>query len=780
MNIKEDLRRSLTIIFVLCFIFLITACQHNTAPVSNAGDKKEIQLGQQANLDGSNSYDQNDDPITYQWVFTIVPDGSSPYLEDFDSAFASFMPDLPGVYIVELVVSDGELYSARDHVVIKVNNDHPNARPPVIVPPTPNSPFPPVEPPHIHPPIGGPIPSPFPIPPPILFTGLVAEEVELESNIALPQGGKIEWEILNQPNNSQAKVITLGNGQFAFVADMTGKYALLESLIIDGHAMQLGYTNVEIRESRVAINGVRIMKVGTEEELRFGYVDWRPPIDLTINWSLESKPELSQLEIDPTNQGPLQFSPDIQGVYEISLTAIVSNREPDSNTVSITVIDELNENIDHSLFNHTCSDCHNSIIAGAKSINHIISSSSCENCHSTNSWIPIITVDHRKIFGPCIDCHDGVIAMGKNPEHLNSTDACEACHSTLALLPALGVNHYHVIGLCRDCHNNTIASGKSPFHIPSSEKCESCHNTSRFRPAVRIDHTQILGDCIDCHNGIVATGKSVNHVDSSDNCGECHNTVAWRLPILPPDLPVIFPTGLDVELTSDTSSYQSGELIKATAAFTNNSDMDIRLYRFSSSASPLRIEISGADLPYFPLLNPNDAQADLPVELISTLRIGESITREVVWDQKLPKGEIAPPGGYVLKAYVLAIEPDSFTRTEIGVKKEIMLEKSSLAIAEESAVLTSLNEPTVKTWYEADNGSNITCRLNSQVAIVDTYNITPIQTLVAVPESEINCRTEFIEPDWNVFFKGTKENDTFSYHIIIDGVTGELKMAMAM
>ena len=77
----------------------------------------ETQVGTTVTLDGSNSNDPDNgpSPLTYQWSFISVPDGSG--LSDADIAdrtasLTSFVPDVEGLYSIELRVEDGDLADA--------------------------------------------------------------------------------------------------------------------------------------------------------------------------------------------------------------------------------------------------------------------------------------------------------------------------------------------------------------------------------------------------------------------------------------------------------------------------------------------------------------------------------------------------------------------------------------------------------------------------------------------------------------------------------------------
>jgi hypothetical protein len=62
-------------------------------------------------LDGSASFDPDGDALTFTWTIVSRPGGSTAQIASANSAVASFTPDLEGVYVVQLAVSDGEFTS---------------------------------------------------------------------------------------------------------------------------------------------------------------------------------------------------------------------------------------------------------------------------------------------------------------------------------------------------------------------------------------------------------------------------------------------------------------------------------------------------------------------------------------------------------------------------------------------------------------------------------------------------------------------------------------------
>ena len=96
--------------------------EDNAGPVAiiTPADQKNV-VGALVKMDGRASFDRDTNPsdgvLTYSWVFTQIPIGSQVELEGFqslepDSSVISFAPDIPGIYEVDLTVSDGSLTSS--------------------------------------------------------------------------------------------------------------------------------------------------------------------------------------------------------------------------------------------------------------------------------------------------------------------------------------------------------------------------------------------------------------------------------------------------------------------------------------------------------------------------------------------------------------------------------------------------------------------------------------------------------------------------------------------
>ncbi len=105
---------------------LVIVSTRNSAPVADAGPDQSITLGDPAvTLHGSNSHDVDGQTLTYRWAILSAPDGSTAEINPDNTAEPGFKPELPGLYIMQLIVNDGELDSAADTQQITVASPPP-------------------------------------------------------------------------------------------------------------------------------------------------------------------------------------------------------------------------------------------------------------------------------------------------------------------------------------------------------------------------------------------------------------------------------------------------------------------------------------------------------------------------------------------------------------------------------------------------------------------------------------------------------------------------------
>ncbi len=90
-----------------------TSTAENLIPVATVSSPPYGQTGVMAYLDGSQSSDPENSPLTYLWSIVTAPVGSNATLASPDQPIASFIPDVVGNYTIELLVNDGSQDSVK-------------------------------------------------------------------------------------------------------------------------------------------------------------------------------------------------------------------------------------------------------------------------------------------------------------------------------------------------------------------------------------------------------------------------------------------------------------------------------------------------------------------------------------------------------------------------------------------------------------------------------------------------------------------------------------------
>jgi len=227
---------------------------------------------------------------------------------------------------------------------------------------------------------------------------------------------------------------------------------------------------------------------------------------------------------------------DVNG-QTVSITTKLSapNPHPDVSTVDPacdvchnTTSFNLNGVFDHQvLARHpvACSTCHDGLNAVGKIQNHIATapSSDCGNCHNTSTFVGGF-VDHAtdpSVIGAgvkCTDCHDGT----------HTRDIIDSTGATVTLpIPGAPTSPQPIA----DIHTSATNAG---------EDCGTCHTAGGSFSLATVDHSGFgtVGaitlptgtTCSDCHDGTIATGKPTGHVVTTDDCGVCHDpqSTNWK------------------------------------------------------------------------------------------------------------------------------------------------------------------------------------------------------------------------------------------------------------
>ena len=90
----------------------------NTTPIANAGTNKNVNVSATVVLNGSGSTDDESDPLTYSWILLSKPEGSEALLSDVTLVNPTFVADVLGEYVIQLIVNDGQTNSLPVNITI--------------------------------------------------------------------------------------------------------------------------------------------------------------------------------------------------------------------------------------------------------------------------------------------------------------------------------------------------------------------------------------------------------------------------------------------------------------------------------------------------------------------------------------------------------------------------------------------------------------------------------------------------------------------------------------
>ncbi|MGD1093719.1 MAG: PKD domain-containing protein, partial [Bryobacteraceae bacterium] len=289
----------------------VTISTLNSPPVANPGSNQVVNIGATVQLDGSGSTDIDGDPLTYLWSLITVPTNSKATLSSTTAVKPTFVADLPGTYIAQLIVHDGSIPSTA--VTVTITTTAPLA-------PTANA---------------GP-------------NQTVVQEttVQLSGGGTDPQGYQLtyQWSFTSRPLNSTATLTGATTATPTFFADQPGTFTV-QLVVNDGFLSSnpaLTGSTVTITTSDLAPTAnagpPQSVTVGSIVTLNgSGSVDLNGDA-LTYSWTFNSKPNGSTATLTgPITVSPT-FIPDVAGVYvaQLIVTDSYGTISNPGSTVTIT------------------------------------------------------------------------------------------------------------------------------------------------------------------------------------------------------------------------------------------------------------------------------------------------------------------------------------------------------------------------------------------------------------------------------------------------------------
>lgn len=289
----------------------ITVTQANVKPVANAGADQSVIEGDTVTLDGSTSSDPDGDTITYTWRFVSTPSGSAAALSDVDVVAPTFTADVPGSYLLALVVNDGEKDSAEDRVTVTAAEA--NAAPVADAGRDQNA-----------------------------MTGTL---VTLDGSNSTDADGDTlayQWSFVSRPTGSTAALTDGASSMPAFTPDLDGTY-VLELVVNDGDLDSSDRVQVTAETANSAptadAGADRTVYTGNRVELDGTASDDPDGDSLTYSWSLASLPAGSTVSLRDAASALPSFTPDVAGDYVVKLTVNDGEKSSAEDSARITALE---------------------------------------------------------------------------------------------------------------------------------------------------------------------------------------------------------------------------------------------------------------------------------------------------------------------------------------------------------------------------------------------------------------------------------------------------------
>ena len=279
-----------------------------TLPVSSITIEDTLSSpGSNVILDGRASRDPNGENLSYNWSFINKPVGSQTEIINENNIVASFIPDVIGEYIVQLLVNNGSNISTPSTITISVIT---NRRP--------------------------------------IANAGDDRSINVESAIALdgsyssdPDNDSLnyQWRFVSKPSGNFA---IFNNANYAipqFYTSSAGEY-VIELIVNDGEFDSLPDT---ITITAISSNTRPIANAGPDvaaNTLNIVHLNGGGSFDadndaLSFNWQVTGKPLSSSVSLTDADTVSPSFTPDIDGVYIIQLTVHDGIQDSITDTINI-------------------------------------------------------------------------------------------------------------------------------------------------------------------------------------------------------------------------------------------------------------------------------------------------------------------------------------------------------------------------------------------------------------------------------------------------------------
>ena len=253
----------------------------NMIPESRVENPHFIQLGESITLDGTNSYDAEDDLLTYKWKIAYQPPTSKLEIKDPAAATQLLTPTQPGFYSVQLRTYDGNngnnvTVSSGWFYVFEEQTDV------------------------------------------VAFTDgeIFAKEGETitlngKNSVGVDETVTVAWDIINAPYNSSSTLTNADTLTPSFDLDVDGKFVFQLRLLQDDEVVSISHLTVRSKENAVpvasagedktAVSGERVTLSGANSsDIESSAITYQWNV-ISVNGDYNSVPYISGKElVEPT------------------------------------------------------------------------------------------------------------------------------------------------------------------------------------------------------------------------------------------------------------------------------------------------------------------------------------------------------------------------------------------------------------------------------------------------------------------------------------------------
>jgi len=282
----------------------VTISDINSAPIANAGANQTVTARSLVSLDGSQSTDVDGDALTYTWAILNAPAGSAATLSDASAVKPTFTVDVPGNYVIQLIVNDGTVDSLPVTVTISDQNTAPvaNAGPAQTVP------------------LGS----------LVTLDGTGSSDVDAQTLI-------FSWSMISSPAGSTAALSAPASASPSFTADKAGNYVI--QLIVNDGIVNSQPATVIVS----TINSIPVANPGANQTVSAGatvLLDASASSDadgdaLTYTWAILSQPPDGTASLSGPHIVNPSFVANAAGLYVVQL--IVNDGKVDSPPVTVSI-----------------------------------------------------------------------------------------------------------------------------------------------------------------------------------------------------------------------------------------------------------------------------------------------------------------------------------------------------------------------------------------------------------------------------------------------------------